>query len=78
MEFFIKENGEVDKDSIRALSREEVVMSVGEAGASSAVYHESLEREAIRVLRNSPKWIPGSLRDVPTRQKMVLPLKFGI
>lgn len=76
IEFFIKENGEVDQDSLRAVPKEEMIKSVGTARASDIVTDESLELEAIRVIRNSPKWKPGSRRDVPVKQKIVLPVTF--
>jgi len=76
IEFFIKENGEIDKDSLRAVPKEEIIKSIGAARASDIVIDESLELEAMRVIRNSPKWIPGSRRDVPVRQKIVLPIEF--
>jgi periplasmic protein TonB len=76
IEFFVKENGEVDKDSLRAVPKEEIIKSIGAARASDIVMDESLELEAMRVIRNCPKWIPGSRRDVPVRQKIVLPIAF--
>ncbi len=76
IEFFVKENGEIDKDSLRAVSKEELIKSIGEARALDIVIDESLELEAIRVIRNCPKWIPGSRRDVPVRQKILIPIEF--
>ncbi len=34
------------------------------------------DEEAVRVVRSSPKWIPGNLKGVPVRQRMVLPISF--
>jgi TonB family protein len=39
---------------------------------------ESLSKEAIRVVKSSPKWIPGFQRGLPVRQKMVIPLIFKL
>lgn len=37
-----------------------------------------LEDEAVRVVKSSPKWTPGSQRGRPQAVKMVLPLRFEI
>lgn len=36
------------------------------------------DEEAIRVLKNSPKWSPGKQRGRPVRQRMVLPITFKL
>ena len=38
--------------------------------------YSSLDDEAKRVVRFSPKWIPGTQRGVPVRVKYSIPLKF--
>jgi periplasmic protein TonB len=76
IEFCINTNGEVDQDSIRAVSREEMIKTVGEARVGDMVADESLVREAKRAILSSPKWIPGSQSDVAVRQKIVLPIMF--
>jgi TonB family protein len=37
---------------------------------------ESCDREVIRVIRMSPRWIPGTINSIPVRQKMVMPIIF--
>ncbi|WP_420318819.1 energy transducer TonB [Ekhidna sp.] len=36
------------------------------------------DEEAIRVIQNAPKWIPGKQRGVPVRVKKIIPVKFII
>jgi periplasmic protein TonB len=36
------------------------------------------DEEAIRVVKNSPPWIPGKQRGKPVRQRMVLPITFKL
>lgn len=76
IEFFVKETGEIDKDSVRSISKEEVSKSMGEFAVKDFVQNEALEAEAIRVVRNSPRWNPGSLRGEPKRQKIIIPVAF--
>lgn len=38
----------------------------------------SLDEEALRVIQNSPKWIPGSLKGKPVRVQYHMPLKFKL
>jgi periplasmic protein TonB len=74
--FVINSNGEVDKDLISMVSKEELMSQIGQTYASDAIEDESLELEAKRVIRNSPKWIPGTQDDIPVRQRMLLPVIF--
>lgn len=39
---------------------------------------ESIDKEAMRVILASPKWIPGMLRGVPVRVKYNVPIKFSV
>lgn len=36
------------------------------------------DEEAVRIVRGSPKWIPGKQRGQPVNQKMVLPINFAL
>jgi len=76
VEFFINKDGSVDQDSIRVLSREEVVINKGAEIANEVTDDKSLVDEAIRIMRQCPKWIPGTQRGKPVRQKIVFPLNF--
>jgi len=40
--------------------------------------HGSLSKEAIRLIKNGPKWIPGSIKGVPVRTKKVFPVTFKL
>ncbi len=37
---------------------------------------KSCDKEAVRIIRGSPSWIPARENDKPVRQKMVLPISF--
>ncbi len=40
--------------------------------------HESIDKEAVRVVKASPKWNPGKQDGKPVRQKLVLPVVFAL
>lgn len=40
--------------------------------------NSSLDYEAKRVVKSSPKWLPGTLKGVPTRVKFTIPVKFSL
>ncbi|WP_316790762.1 TonB family protein [Pedobacter frigoris] len=50
---------------------------VADAEVTRGVY-PSLDDEALRVMRISPKWIPGKQRGVPMRVKYNVPIKFSL
>lgn len=79
VEFYIKEDGYVDKDSVRALPPEFIKQNFSPSFNNEEITEltESCKVEAIRVIRNSPRWIPGKLRDIPVKQKIVMPIRFG-
>jgi protein TonB len=39
---------------------------------------EGLDKEAIRVLKATPKWVPGSNRGQPVRVRMTIPISFQL
>lgn len=79
IEFYIKEDGYVDKDSVRALPHEFLMENLPPHYNSQDLKElpQSCKDEAIRVIKNSPKWNPGKRRDVPVKQRMVMPIRFG-
>lgn len=81
IEFFIKEDGYIDKDSIRAISVSELekILPPRLDGTRPEIIDmpESCKQEAIRVILTSPRWNPGSLKGTPRRQKFVMPVTFG-
>jgi hypothetical protein len=36
--------------------------------------HEILDKEALRVVRSMPKWLPGMRDGKPARQRMIIPI----
>jgi hypothetical protein len=81
IEFFIKEDGHIDKDSIRAIPISELEKTLPPRldGTRPEIgdIAEACKHEAIRVISTSPPWKPGSLKGVRRRQKFVIPVKFG-
>ena len=77
VEFYVNADGTVDKDSIRTLSIEEVSKTISEERAREITTNESLVKEAIRVISQSPNWVPGRKRNIPVRQKVIFPIKFA-
>jgi len=39
---------------------------------------ESLDKEALRIIRNMPKWVPGKHREKNLRVRFVLPVRFNL
>lgn len=81
IEFVIKEDGYIDKDSIRAIPISELEKTLPPrpdgTRASIKDMPESCKQEAIRAILTSPRWNPGTTKGVPQRQKFVIPVKFG-
>lgn len=82
IEFLIKEDGYIDKDSIRSIPISELKKSmppgIDNSKPKITDVPESCKREAIRVILTSPRWNPGNLKGNPQQQKFVVPVKFGI
>src|SRR6185295_10056896 len=51
--FYIKEDGNIDQDDIRVVSAQEISQTMGGKYAAEVVADESLEAEAVRVIKNS-------------------------
>ena len=76
VEFYITENGSIDQNKIRVVPAEEINATMGGKYAAEVVADESLEAEAIRVIKNCPLWKPGRLYDKPISQMSVMPVIF--
>ena len=62
VEFVVEKDGSILSENIKVLKSP----------------HKSLSREAIRLIKNGPKWIPGKLKGIPVRTKKVLPISFNL
>jgi protein TonB len=51
--------------------------SIGDVKITKGVSFE-IDREAKRVIKNSPKWIPGRINKVNVRSRLNIPIKFNI
>ena len=40
--------------------------------------HVSLSEEAVRLINEGPKWLPGKVKGLPVRSKRTLPLSFNL
>jgi TonB family protein len=62
VEFVINADGAIDRESVKVLKG----------------FHPDCDAEAIRIMQESPPWLPGKQRGKPVRQKMVLPIVFNL
>ena len=76
VEFYVTENGNIDQDSVRFVPAREIETLMGGRYVAEMVSDESLEAEAIRIIKNSPPWKPGTLNGKPMRQKLIYPVIF--
>jgi periplasmic protein TonB len=78
VEFYIMADGSIDQDSVRVLNgsalNEDLPPGLSQ---TESFLPESCHKEAIRVVKNSPRWNPGKRRGIPIKQKFVLPINFG-
>ena len=71
-EFVIKEDGWVDKTSVRIVPP---VAGSSDPTQQGADMPDDVDQEVIRVIRESPKWIPGKRMNKAVHQRFVLPVK---
>ena len=62
VEFVVEKDGSISSQNIKVLKSP----------------HKSLSKEAIRLIKNGPKWIPGKLKGVPVRTKKMMPITFSL
>ena len=62
VEFVVEKDGSISSQNIKVLKSP----------------HKSLSKEAIRLIKNGPKWIPGKLKGVPVRTKRMMPITFNL
>jgi TonB family protein len=62
VEFVVEKDGSISSQNIKVLKTP----------------HKSLSKEAIRLIKNGPTWIPGKLKGVPVRTRQVLPISFNL
>ncbi len=76
VEFFVTENGSVDQHAVRMVPAREIETLMGGRYVAEMVSDESLEAEAVRIIKNSPAWKPGTLNGKPIKQKLIYPVIF--
>ena len=71
--FVVNQDGTIDPESVEKYT--------GELGRNASdknyIDCKPCEEEAIRLIKNSPKWIPGESNHKPIRQRMVIPVFFS-
>ena len=72
VEFVVREDGSVDKESVRIVPP---VAGSNDPTQQGADMPEEVDQEVIRVIRESPKWIPGKRMNKAVHQRFVLPVK---
>jgi len=69
------ENG--DQGTVYVMFIVETDGSIGDVKVTKGVSFE-VDREARRVIKSSPKWIPGRINKVNVRSRLNIPIKFNI
>jgi len=79
VQFVVDKDGTIMPDSVRVLRLEELKeMPYGANNrALNFLQNEDCENEAVRVIRMSPPWLPGTQRGKPVRQRMIVPIIFN-
>jgi periplasmic protein TonB len=62
VEFIVERDGTISPENVRVLKG----------------VHESLDAEAVRVIKMSPQWVPGNQKGKAVRTRMVMPLNFSL
>jgi periplasmic protein TonB len=72
VEFVVKEDGSVDKQSVRIVPP---VAGSSDPTQKGVDMPDEVDQEVIRVISECPKWIPGKRMNQPVHQRFVLPVK---
>lgn len=75
VQFVVNKDGTIDDASVRVMPREEIAQ-VGGAMPMDILNDPDCEAEAMRVLRESPKWEPAQNKGQPVMQQMAVPILF--
>jgi periplasmic protein TonB len=71
VEFTINADGSIDDESVRVLSASELG-----ASADEIISDEAYEREAIRIVKECPDWLPARQDQHPVKQRLILPVAY--
>lgn len=75
VQFVVNKDGTIDDASVRVMPREEIAQ-VGGSMPMDFLSDPDCEAEAIRVIRESPKWEPAQYKGQPVMQQMAVPILF--
>lgn len=76
IEFVIDKDGTIMKDSVRAIHSSPERSPFFPPSSIPLLHHPECEAEAVRVIQMAAPWTPGTQREKPVRQRMVIPIMF--
>jgi Gram-negative bacterial TonB protein C-terminal len=74
VQFVVNKDGTIDDASVRVMPREEIAQ-IGSM-PMDILSDPDCEAEAMRVIRESPKWEPAQYKGQPVMQQMAVPILF--
>lgn len=74
VEFFVGQDGSIDPETIRCPTADELAQF--QLPTDDLVVDESCRKEAMRLIRKSPDWIPAKQKSVDVKQRMTIPIFF--
>lgn len=78
VQFVILEDGSIDQNSVKTLSKAEVEKLGALAKNSRVIDDKSYSNVVEKVIKSMPDWIPGELKGEKTKQRIVLPIAFKL
>jgi protein TonB len=76
VEFYVDEQGHVNSDSVHIVPAARMREVAGDELADQITSNKYLEKEALRVIKTSPAWIPAKENGKPIAEKIVFPVSF--
>ncbi len=70
VEFVVNTDGSIISSTVKAVRKERL------AKASNAILDPDCQREAVRLIKNSPQWTPATRNGRPEQQAMIIAVPF--
>jgi len=74
VEFFIRQDGSIEPETIRCPTSQE--LEPFQLPTDDLVVDEGCRKEAMRLIRKSPNWIPAKQKSAAVKQRMTIPIFF--
>lgn len=74
VEFFVNQDGSIDDETIRCPTAAELAQF--HLPTDDMIADESCRKEAMRLIRKSPDWIPAKQKSASVKQRMTIPIFF--